>query len=205
MSSRHRSRPRAPESPAWPPVPFGTETASSTTPAMSRPSASWISVRRRESSSCDALRESTATNERAHELDRAAGGLSPLPSKTISGRTRNGASRSAGSLTVQPSPGRWRRLAPQRARRRSGGVVVRRLVALGWRLAHDRPDEPVDARHLEVRRRGELQLAFGAVLHGRLSVAPCDSPAAAGVALCRPANARRAALGTESRGRSAKL
>ena len=49
----------------------------------------------------------------------AEGGSPPFPSNTISGRTRNGASRSAGSFTVQPSPGRWRRLAPQRARRRS--------------------------------------------------------------------------------------
>ncbi len=49
----------------------------------------------------------------------ASGGLPPFPSKTISGRTRKGASRSAGSFTVQPSPGRCRRLAPQRASRRS--------------------------------------------------------------------------------------
>src|SRR6185503_10950332 len=54
------------------------------------------------------------------------------------------------------------------------GVVVRRLVAFGRGLTHDRADEPVDARHVEVGCGGELQLAFWAVLHGRLSVAPDD-------------------------------
>ena len=67
---------------------------------------------------------------RARARSHGPAGVAPFPSNTISGRTRNGASRSAGSFTVQPSPGRWRRLAPQRASRRSARVVVRRRVAL---------------------------------------------------------------------------
>ncbi len=51
------------------------------------------------------------------------------------------------------------------------GVVVRRRVALGGSVPHGRAAEAVDARHPELGVGSELQLAFGAVLHGRLRVA----------------------------------
>ena len=50
-------------------------------------------------------------------------------------------------------------------------VVVRRVVPLGRGAAHRRAAEAVDARHSEVGAGGQFQLAFGAVLHGRLRVA----------------------------------
>jgi hypothetical protein len=129
------------EGPAGP-APFGTDTASSTTPAMSRPSASCISVRRRIVVMCTVSLERVPRIEPTHELDRVGRWSVAVPVEHDLGRTRNGASRSAGSLTVQPSAGAvtedWRPAREPEVRR----VVVRRLVALGRRLAHDRTDEP---------------------------------------------------------------
>ena len=185
--------------------PFGTETASSTTPAMSRPSASCISVRRRIVVMCTLSASSLAANEPAHELDRCRRRAVAVAVEHDLGPDEEGRVALGGKLDGPALAGTVAQARPPAREAEVGGVVVRRLVALGRRLPDDRRDEPVDARHLEVRRRGELQLAFGAVLHGRLSVALSARGRRGASLSCPRANASRAKLGTRAGGRSAKL
>ena len=176
-SSRRRSRPRARGSRAAGSPSSSTDTASSTTPPMSRPSASWSSVRRRIVVMRTLLVELLVPDEPAHELDRRgrrAAAVS-LEDDLRTHEERRVALRGQlhGPALAGPMP---------QARAPAGEsqvvrVVVRRVVALGRRLPHDRPDQAVDARHAEVGRRGQLQLAFGAVLHSRLRVASSGFPA----------------------------
>ena len=142
------------------PSPFSTETASSTTPARSLPFTSWTSVRRRivviRTRSCSS---SPRTKPRT-SATAWAGGLLPLPSKTISGRTRSArrALRAASPSSPRRAGGGGLRPTARGEDRRCRSTSCR---SLGGRLPHRRADEPVDARHAEVGRRGELQLALG--------------------------------------------
>ena len=120
----------------------------------------------------DALVDVLVTNEAAHELEssgRRTCAVS-LEDDLRANEVRRGALRRKlhGPALAGPVP---EARAPARQSQISR-VVVGRVVALGRRLTHDRPDQAVDARHAEVGGRGELQLAFGTVLHSRLSVAP---------------------------------
>ena len=151
-----------------------TETASSTTPARSLPSTSWIrpAPDRRHP---DALVQFLAADEPADERDTPRPGACSVPLEDDLGADEIRRVPLCGQLHRPALAGPVAEACAPPREAKIVRVVVRRVVPLGGRLPHRRADEPVDARHTEVGRRGELQLAFGTVLHGRLSVPPSIS------------------------------
>ncbi len=121
-----------------------------------------------------ALLEAAGADESAHELDRSRGRRVAVPVEDDLGPHEEGRVALGRELDRPALAGAVAQARAPAREAQVGRVVVGGLVSLRRCLAHDRPDQAVDARHLEVGRRGELQLAFRAVLHGRLSVAPCD-------------------------------
>ena len=124
-----------------------------------------------ESRHADALVQLLATHEPAHELDRRRRRAAAVPVEDDLGPDEERRVALGRQLDGPALAGPVAQARPPAREPEVGGVVVRRLVPLGRSLPDDRRDETEDARHPELRRRGELQLAFGAVLHGRLSVA----------------------------------
>ena len=115
--------------------------------------------------------KSLAPDESTHQLDRCAGGQVAVPGEHD---LRANEERRVALRGQLHRPALTRAVAQARApagETQIVRVVVRRVVPLGRSAAHRRTGESVDARHPEIAGGGQLQLAFWAVLHGRLRVA----------------------------------
>ena len=127
-----------------------------------------------------ALRELLAADEAGDEIDGGLGRVLAVPGEHDFGPDEERGVPFGGELDGPALPGAVPQARSPAREAEVGRVVVRRVVALGRRLANGRPDEAVDARHPEVGSRGELQLAFRTVLHSRLSVPASRRPARGG-------------------------